>query len=141
MQFLSGAEYQTEVAKLVDGAKQTIDIVSYDWRWYPNQATHPVQRFNQAIVRAVGRGVTVRAVLNSALILPYLKKVGVQGHILRDRRTVHTKMILFDNKTLVIGSHNLTKNAFVSNIETSVIVEVPEGYTRVSEFFGNLMSI
>ncbi len=136
-----GADYPKKVIPLIQNAHRNIDIVIYDWRWYPDQIAHPVQQFNAAIVRAVQRGVHVRAVVNSALNLEQLNAVGIKARRLKDKRTLHTKMILIDRCMLVIGSHNFTRNAFGANIETSIAVEVPEEVTRFSEFFDNLYSL
>jgi len=141
MQFITGAEYPKTIIPLINEAKTSIDIVSYDWRWYRDQTGHPVQRFNIALVQAKQRGVEVRAVLNSALLLSILKKVGIKARILREKRTLHSKLIIIDRKILVIGSHNLTRNAFATNHEASVILDIPEGYTRIQEYFENLFNI
>lgn len=136
-----GSEYPKKVIPLIDAAVQNIDIVVYDWRWYPDQIAHPVQQLNAAIVRASQRGVLVRAIVNADLNLETLKSAGIKARRLKDKRTLHTKMILIDSKTLVIGSHNFTRNAFGANIETSVAVDVPEGVTRFAEFFNNLYDV
>jgi len=141
MEFITGKEYPKKVIPLIDGAKTNIEIVSYDWRWYRDQVGHPVQQFNTALVRAVHRGVLVRAVLNTALLLPVLKKVGVHARILRDKRTLHTKMVIIDKKILVIGSHNLTRNAFATNLEASCIIDLDDDNNRVHEYFENLFNI
>lgn len=136
-----GSDFPKKVIPLLNEAKKNIDIIVYDWRWYPNQPAHSVQQFNSALVRAVARGVSVRAVLNSALLLPILNKVGIKATRLKDKRTLHSKMILIDSKILIIGSHNFTRNAFGSNIESSVAIEIPENVKRFSEFFENLYNI
>lgn len=136
-----GAEYPKKVIPLIESAKKNIDIVVYDWRWYMDQNMHPTQQFNIALVNAKNRGVQIRAVLNKRLIVDLLNKVGIKAKVLKDRRTVHTKLLIIDDKILVIGSHNFTRNAFTSNIETSVIVEIPEGNTRLRDFFNNLYQI
>ena len=136
-----GSDYPKKVVKLIDDAKKNIDIVVYDWRWYPDQPAHAVQQFNIALVRAVQRGVKIRAIINTPLIIKTLNKVGIKARQLRDKRVVHTKMIILDDTTLVIGSHNFTRNAFGSNIETSVAVEIPKDVTRFRELFENLYSI
>lgn len=135
-----GRDFSKILIDLIDKAKTNIDIVVYDWRWYADQNTHPVQQFNMAIVRAVHRGVIVRAVLNSRDLVPFLNTLGIRAKRLKDRRVVHSKLFLIDQKTLVIGSHNYTRNAFGSNIETSIAVELPEEITRFSDFFENLYS-
>lgn len=138
---LVGAEYPKYVIPLIARARGKIDIVVYDWRWYANQPAHIVQRFNIALVNAVKRGVTVRAVLNKAELLPTLAKVGIKGRKMKDHRTVHSKLIVFDDTIAVIGSHNFTRNAFGANVESSVIVSIPSGERRFSTFFENLYSI
>lgn len=138
---LIGSDYPKKVIPLIDGAKKNVHIVMYDWRWYPNQPGHSVQQFNAALVRAVGRGVVVRAVLNTADIVPVLASVGIKARTMRDKRTLHSKLLLIDSSVLVIGSHNITRNAFGSNIEASVVVELPGDVTRFSEFFENLYNI
>ena len=141
MQVLIGNDYPKKVIKLIDAAKTSIDIVVYDWRWYPDQPAHAVQQFNIALVRAVQRGIKVRAVVNAHILIDILNSVGIKARQIRDKRVVHTKILILDRATLVIGSHNFTRNAFTSNIETSIVVEIPEEVTRLAEFFENLYSI
>jgi phosphatidylserine/phosphatidylglycerophosphate/cardiolipin synthase-like enzyme len=136
-----GAEYSQKLVELLDQCKQSVDLVCYDWRWYPNQPGHKVQQFNNAVVRAVNRGVIVRAVLNSKELIPLLQKLGVHARRLKDRRVVHSKLIIIDRELLIIGSHNFSRNAFGSNIETSLLVSIPKEVNRFHEFFENLFQI
>jgi len=138
---LIGADYPKIVIPLINNAKKNIDMVFYDWRWYENQPSHVVQQFNSALVRAVRRGVIIRAVLNLPELIPLLNSVGIKARVMREKRTLHSKMILIDEATLVIGSHNITRNAFSSNIESSVIVQIPQDQERFSQFFNNLYTI
>lgn len=141
MRTLIGGDYQKEMIKCIDSAVREIDIVTYDWRWYENQPQHPVQQFNLALLRAVKRGVQVRAVLNDDLLLNRLTTLGIRARVLNDRRVLHSKIIIFDRSLLAIGSHNLTRNAFTTNIESSVLVYIPDGETRILEFFDNLYNL
>jgi len=141
MDTIIGPDFPKKVIPLLDAARKNIDIVSYDWRWYADRPGHAVQQLNVAIVRAVQRGVVVRAVLNAREFVPFLQIVGVKARNLADRRTLHAKLILIDGATAVIGSHNLTSNAFAVNIEASVVVDIPEGNTRLQEFFNNLYGL
>lgn len=141
MEIVIGSDYPKKIIALIDAAKKNIDIVVYDWRWYADQLAHPVQQFNMALVRAVQRGVVVRAVVNAHILVPILTKVGIKVRQLKDRRTLHTKMVILDGSTLVIGSHNFTRNAFASNIETSIVVEIPLGEQRLVSFFNNLYGL
>lgn len=136
-----GSDYPKKVIPLIDDARRDIEIVVYDWRWYANKPNHPTQQFNLALVRAANRGVQVRAVCNRKKIVPQLQEVGIKARGLRDERVVHTKLMIIDESTLVIGSHNFTQNAFSRNIETSVIVDIPEDVDRFANFFRRLYEI
>lgn len=136
-----GADYPKQVIPLISTAKKNIDIVVYDWRWYANQPAHSVQRFNIALINAVKRGVEVRAVVNHGTFIPLFNKVGIKARQIKSKRVVHSKFIIIDNEILIIGSHNFTRNAFGSNIETSLALTLPKDQTRFFEFFNNLYNI
>lgn len=141
MEPIIGAEYPDKVIPLIASATKNIDIISYDWRWYANQPSHPVQRVNIALVNAAKRGVIVRAVLNSGDLIKQLNDNGIKARTLKDSRTLHSKIVLIDNATLVIGSHNITRNAFAHNVEASIAVTLPAELSRFSEFFTNLYGL
>lgn len=141
MDVIVGADFPKKVIPLFDNAKKNIDIVVYDWRWYPDLPGHAVQQFNSALVRAKSRGVIIRAVINSPDLVPLLTKVGFGARCLKDKRTLHAKMIMIDGEILVIGSHNFTRNAFGSNVEVSIITEILPENTRLAELFENLYNI
>jgi phosphatidylserine/phosphatidylglycerophosphate/cardiolipin synthase-like enzyme len=136
-----GSEYPKKIIPLIDEAKKNIDIVVYDWRWYPDEPGHAVQQFNAALVRAKARGVLVRAVINAPDLLPILTKCGIGARCTRDKRTLHAKFIIIDGEKLVIGSHNFTKNAFGSNVEVSIVTEIPAENIRFAALFENLYNI
>lgn len=136
-----GSDYPKLVIPLIDGARNNIDIAVYDWRWYANDPGHSVQQFNIAVVNARKRGVQVRILLNSDILLPLLEELGMRVRILSDHRTLHVKLLMVDRKYLVIGSHNITRNAFTSNLEASVLLDIPPEVTRFAEFFENLYNI
>lgn len=138
MQTLVGSDFGNAVIKLIDGAKRNIDIIVYDWRWYENDPGHIVQQFNLALIRAVRRGVQVRAILNAPEIIQKLNSVGIKARNLKDKRVLHSKMMLIDQKTLVIGSHNYTSNAFTRNLEMSIVTEYETVDNRAVIFFENL---
>lgn len=136
-----GAEFSQYVVDCVNNAKKSIEILIYDWRWYENQPAHAVQQFNIAIAQACARGVLVRAILNDDRILPTLIKIGVKAKTLKDHRTLHAKLIKFDNETMIIGSHNLTSNAFSRNLELSIHVKIPQTNNRIAQYFETLYNL
>jgi len=138
METIIGKEFPTKVIPLINNAKKTIDIIVFDWRWYINDPSNPVQLFNQSIVRAVNRGIKVRAIVNTNAILPILKSVGINVKKLLGKNVVHCKIIIIDDTILITGSHNYTQYAFTMNYEASIICQGPDEIERFKQFFNNL---
>lgn len=133
-----GSEYPLKLGRLVDVAKTSIDILMFDWRWYENDFSHPLQIFNQKLVSAVRRGVCVRTITNSAKVVETLNLLGFYAKKWPQKNLLHSKLVIIDNKIVVSGSHNFTGNAFCSNIETSVVFNDEKIALQFSEYFNNL---
>lgn len=117
-----GSQFPDVVIPLIDEARDSIKIVVFDWRWYPDQPGNPVQKFNQALVRAVRRGVKVEAITNVTAIHGILEKQGIKARKFSTASIVHAKLLILDERNVVCGSHNYTQNAFTMNQEISVLL-------------------
>jgi len=133
-----GSEYPVKVGKLIDTAKSKIDILMFDWRWYKNDISHPLQIFNQKLVRAVRRGVKIRVITNFAELVDTLNTLGFDAQVWPNKNMLHSKLLIIDGEIVVSGSHNLTGNAFTANLETSVIFHEPALAKSFSEYFENI---
>ena len=133
-----GREFPKKVTPLIKAAKNTIDIIVYDWRWYPNEIGSEIQLFNYEIVRAIQRGVKVKVLLNNNIIEATLKKAGAEIKQLKSEKTVHSKMMIIDDAMAILGSHNYTKNAFELNHETSIIIDDIEAVENFKKYFTDL---
>lgn len=140
MEAIIGKQFPKVVIPLIENAKSSIKVVVFDWRWYPNDPANPVQLFNQAIVRAVRRGVRVEAVANSEEIINTLKSVGCQAKKLLSKNLVHAKLMVIDEKIVIIGSHNYTQSAFSMNHEISAMFGDCETAKQFLQFFDSLWS-
>jgi len=138
MQAIIGKQYPKIVIPKIDEAKKSIDIIMFDWRWYPNDPGASVQLFNQSLVRAGRRGVNVRAITNFGDIVKTLEKVGVKAKKLRSKNLVHAKIIIIDESIVIIGSHNFTQNAFNMNFEISCMFENSDNAKEYLQYFNNL---
>lgn len=138
MDVIVGKEFPKKVIPLIENAKKSIDIIVFDWRWYPQTPGSPVQLFNQAIIRAVKRGVQVRAIANTDDIVKTLNDFGASAKKLSTPALVHVKLMIIDDELAIIGSHNYTESAFLMNYELSVIVDDPVVVDRCKTFFNNL---
>lgn len=133
-----GAEYPVKVGKLIDSAKYSIDILMFDWRWYKDDIAHPLQIFNQKLVRAVRRGVRIRTITNYAELVDTLNTLGFYAKKWPQKNLLHSKLVIIDKEIVVSGSHNFTGNAFCANLETSVIFHEPALALKFSDYFNNL---
>lgn len=133
-----GKEFPKKVIPLIEQAKKSIDIIVYDWRWYPDQIGSEIQKFNNAIIVAKRKGVRVRAITNLQQTIDILKKNKVQAKKFLSHRKLHVKNMLIDDELAIIGSHNYTMNAFTLNYEVSIITQNKEVVKRLRQFFNNL---
>lgn len=135
---LISSEFSQKLIEAIDLAQKNIEIVMFEWRWYENEPANKMQLINNALVRAVRRGVLVRAITSHAHIVDILNSVGIKAKKLKSSRLLHSKLIIFDSSSFCLGSHNFTLSAMQSNIETSLIVHddlVGQNYVN---FFNNL---
>ncbi len=135
---LIGPQYPTKVIPLIENAKWEILIVVYDWRWYPEDIGSTIQIFNQKIIWKAQRGVKVRAILNNFDTARILNENNIDARVKNFNKLLHTKLLLIDENISVLGSHNLTKNAFERNLECSVIIDNEEVNKIYREYFENI---
>jgi len=133
-----GREYGDKIIEFVKNAKKCVKILIYDWRWYPNESGTKIQRFNYEILQAKRRGVAILAVVNSDRLCARLVSENVSIKKCNLKNTMHAKMVIIDEKYLILGSHNLTKNAFELNHEISVVISDSAAIQRCSNFFDNI---
>ena len=138
---ISGREYPTNVIPLIEKAVTNINIVVFDWRWYPQDPGASCQLFNQAILRAVRRGVKVKAIANNDQIINILRKEGCEAKRLKTAKLVHCKLMIIDDKIAITGSHNFTQSAFNMNLELSVIIDGDSFQDSFINFFNNLWGL
>lgn len=59
----------------------------------------------------------------SQIIRDRLRELGVHVKGVERNRMMHTKAFCIDSRTLIIGSHNLTKRATSQNYEMSIMTQ------------------
>lgn len=136
-QILIGREFAQEVIPLIQNAKKTIDIMVYEWRWYPNEIGSKIQVFNQAIVQANKRNIEVKAVVHKTLIAEILRREKIKVRKVESSKVLHTKLMIIDNEIVILGSHNYTMNAFNINYEVSVIIHDEKIVLNLKQYFKN----
>lgn len=128
-------DYARMAAEFVTDAKSEIRLCAYAWRWYANEPETDIQKFNIALFRACRRGVTVRCLVNNQKMAVYFRRFGFKCRFVEPNRMLHVKAIAIDRKTLVLGSHNLTKRANGDNYEVSIVTQEYEDVAQFSDWF------
>ena len=133
-----GKEFATKVIPLIKNAKRKIDIVVYNWYWYPDQPACDIQKFNTAIVQAAHKNVQVRVLTNAIRPCNILVQNRVLAKQWLHRKNLHTKLMIIDNSIAIIGSHNYTMSAFTRNLELSVIISGVKIMKKMDAYFDSL---
>jgi phosphatidylserine/phosphatidylglycerophosphate/cardiolipin synthase-like enzyme len=134
-------EYPTLVIPLLDSALYSIDIVVFDWRFYKNAPDRSITLFNNAVARAVARGVRVRCLVQNESVVRSLKQIGCDARMIQSKRILHTKLLIVDKNKVVLGSHNYTQSAFESNYEASIFVVLASKQNALVQYFDNLFGL
>ena len=134
LQTIIGHEYPDIVTPLIQKAQHSIDILVYDWRWYPTEPQSKCQLFNLAIVEASQRGVKVNALVNAYVVPRVLSLHTLHVKRVNTRTLMHIKMIIIDKKIAVVGSHNFSKNAFENNHEASMLFDDQPAIARLLNY-------
>ena len=133
-----GKEFPNIVIPLIKQATRKIDIVVYNWYWYPDQPAADIQKFNTAIVQAAYRHLQVRVITNAIKPCNILAEHKVLAKKWQHRKNLHTKLMIIDGKLAILGSHNYTMSAFTKNLELSVVLDDEETLGILGEYFKDL---
>lgn len=124
-------DYAKVAAQFVKDAKSEIRLCAYAWRWYENEPEIDIQKLNVELYRARLRGVKVRCLVDTLAMQDTFRALGFDCRSVVNTRMLHTKAIGIDAKTVMIGSHNMTKRATTDNYEMTILSQefnVVQGY-------------
>lgn len=125
IQPVNNRDYLEAVLTLINEATTTIDFLQLEYHYDPT-----VARIQRALGEAVGRGVSVRGMLEDSIdfnarSLPYLQQLGIDVKLDDPEKMLHSKLIVADRKRVLLGSTNLTGNSIDNNNETNVLIDDP----------------
>lgn len=133
-----GSEFTKIVIPEINNAQNSIKIIVFDWRVYPFETGGVSYQFNQAIINRAKRGVDVQIITNTRETIKILKELGIKTKVMESKRILHAKIMIIDDKTLIIGSHNYTQNAFTLNFEASIMITNFPEIKRYIDYFKNI---
>lgn len=133
-----GSEFPDKLIPLINEAKKSIKIIVFDWRWYPNDLGGACQLFNNAIVRAAQRNVSVNVMTNIYDVIKILRLNKISAKKPQSKKLLHSKLMIIDDEIVILGSHNYTQNAFTMNQEMSVILYAKDQAQRFIKYFDSV---
>lgn len=131
-------KYCELVADFVRSAKSEIRMCAYVWRWYENEPEIGIQKLNIELLLARSRGVKVRCMVDNLTQKERFATLGFDVRSVSNTRMLHTKAFCIDAKTLIIGSHNMTKRATTDNYEMSILTQEPEPCLQFIDYFDKM---
>lgn len=130
--------YAEKAKAFVLDAVSDIRVCAYAWRWYDSEPALGIQKLNNELLRSKLRGVQLRALVDTEAMARTFQAIGINARAVQATRMLHTKAICVDTKTLIIGSHNLTKRANSDNYEISVAIQEFEAVDQFVKYFDSL---
>jgi phosphatidylserine/phosphatidylglycerophosphate/cardiolipin synthase-like enzyme len=132
---LKDENYFPALLEGIDQARQEIALTVFFFKTNGFADNRP-DRILLRLREAVRRGVRVDVVIEqgqegenvsrvNADAIRKLRTAGIRVCMDAPDRTMHTKMVVIDRRTLFIGSHNLTQSALKYNSEVSVRIVSP----------------
>ena len=135
---LIGGEYSTELIEALEKAKVSILVVMYVWAFYPDDPFCDPSRITHLILDGHRRKLDVRVITQFNEVKNKLEKLGLNVKTLGNQKLVHAKFFIIDNKTVFIGSHNISNSALNSNVEVSTKSERPDYVKQLKDYFNVL---
>ena len=140
---------QTFILKLVDmvaSAKYSIDIIQYQWNFYPGKRTSQIQGLNRTVLGKARGGTKMRVLLSkegrsqhlttiNMTAKKYLGEAGIAVKLGRTFPITHAKLWIIDDDVVLLGSHNLSNRAVTVNVETSVLIKSRQVAVEFKRYF------
>jgi phosphatidylserine/phosphatidylglycerophosphate/cardiolipin synthase-like enzyme len=142
---LTNEDYFPALIKAIDEAQSEIFIAIFSFKTDMHKNSYP-DRILGHLAQAAKRGVKVTVIMEIAgrgddeLSMQnkqtgeLLEAKGVKVYFDSPRKTTHTKLIVIDERLVILGSHNWTQSALKHNNEISILLERPDLATRARNY-------
>lgn len=140
-------EYFQVAHREIQNAKESIYLIAYLFLLYDYQGAYS-NRLLEDIIVARERGVDVHVILEypkpeymkeegpaNQKVYEKLLVAGVDARFDKPERTTHSKVLIIDEETIIVGSHNYTFDGLKYNNETSLLLKDREKAKRLIKYF------
>ncbi len=134
---LTNEDYFPALLKAIDEAQSEIFMSIFSFKAGEHKNSYP-DIILAHLARAVKRGIKVIVILENTggyddkldaenqQTKHLLEEDGVKAYFDSPRKTTHTKLIVIDERLVLLGSHNLTQAALKYNNEISILLDRPD---------------
>jgi competence protein ComEA len=149
LQVLADHVYHPAVGQLIDDAASSVDVCMFHMAL--GGAEHLTRPLLEKLVTASARGVAVRVLLDSdrptdpylstvinAPAKNFLETAGVPVRWDTRERLLHSKFLVIDEATTVVGSHNWSAGSYAEFDDVSLLLESPGLAGNLRERFEDL---
>jgi DNA uptake protein ComE-like DNA-binding protein len=149
---LQSDQFVHAVSRLIDGATNRVDVCVFHMTVpRPEDNTH---KLLDALADAKARGVAVRVILDrdrasdpyrSTIInspaRTWLSSKGIPCRFDTEERLLHSKFVVIDGDTAIVGSHNWTKTSLVRMEDLSLVIRSTTLAAALRRRFSDLWSV
>jgi phosphatidylserine/phosphatidylglycerophosphate/cardiolipin synthase-like enzyme len=146
---LTGSSWAPALCAAIRNAEKSVKIVQYSVssRW--GKRTNDQYNVYRELLQAPTRGVRCSAILAEHRRTAATKRFNRQaGAAMRESgwavkgvsasNLLHAKIVIIDDKFVIVGSHNITRTASIENIDVSLAMTGEEYSKQFIEFFWSL---
>jgi len=131
---LSGQTFIKGLIKAVKEVKYSMDVIQYQWGFYPGKSDTPIQELNRAVLAQAQAKKKIRVLLNkegrgggltavNMKTKEVLGQAGISVKFAPSFPTTHAKLFIFDDDSVILGSHNLSNRSVTVNREVSALIK------------------
>jgi phosphatidylserine/phosphatidylglycerophosphate/cardiolipin synthase-like enzyme len=142
---LTNEDYFPELLKVIDEAQSEIFMSMFSFKVEAHKNSYP-DRILGHLAKAAQRGVKIFVILENTGG-PYdklniqnrqtgklLEEKGIKVYYDNPKTATHTKLVVIDERLVLLGSHNLTQAALKYNNEISILLDRPDLAKRARNY-------
>lgn len=141
---ISDDEYFDYVYELIESAESSIHIVLFEIKYYDKYPDSDVNKLVEQLIDKNQKGVDVKIIVDQFLTddraVELLSKTGVDIKYDSTSRTTHSKLIIIDERIVIIGSTNWSYYSLTKNRESNIALNNKEIAEEFENYFEEVWS-
>ena len=146
IKYLKDEEYLPELLSAIGSAKTSVYAIIYLCKYVRKRQNDQAKQVIDYMINRHYAGVDVKIIFHvgqhvrripgwNLLVFNDLKKIGMNVKIWKQRRILHAKTIIIDNKLVFLGSHNISNTSLRESAELSVLISGDEQGKKAAIIF------